>query len=182
MPGDPMNDHRPLVRRGSLVLRHKGMAIFPRRVHGSYLALSRWDRESVGVATSPDTRTWTPAGIIATPKAPWELVQLGNSGPPIETNDGWLLLAHGVGPVRDYAIGEIVIDIDDPTTVLGALNEPILTPIGEERDGYVPNIVYSCGALLHEQTRVLPYGCSDSSIRVAFIDVTEIPTKLHVTR
>lgn len=159
--------------------KNKGMAMFPRRVNGSYLALSRWDRESIGVATSPDTRTWTAAATVATPKSPWELIQLGNCGPPIETSDGWLLLTHGVGPVREYAIGAILLDIADPTTVLGVLREPILTPVGEERDGYVPNVVYSCGALMHGQTLVLPYGCSDSSIRVAFVDVAELLKKLH---
>jgi predicted GH43/DUF377 family glycosyl hydrolase len=162
--------------------KNKGMAMFPRRVNGRYLALSRWDRESIGLATSTDTRTWTPTATIATPKAPWELIQLGNCGPPIETTDGWLLLTHGVGPVREYAIGATLLDLDDPTTVLGTLNDPILTPIGEERDGYVPNVVYSCGALVHGDSLVLPYGCSDSSIRVAFLDVAELLKKLHESR
>jgi predicted GH43/DUF377 family glycosyl hydrolase len=162
--------------------KNKGMAMFPRKVRGSYLALSRWDRESIGVATSTDARTWSAAATIATPKSAWELIQLGNCGPPIETSDGWLVLTHGVGPVREYAIGAMLLDIDDPTIVLGTLNEPILTPLGEERDGYVPNVVYSCGALLHAQRLVLPYGCSDSSIRVAFLDVAELLKCLHETQ
>jgi predicted GH43/DUF377 family glycosyl hydrolase len=162
--------------------KNKGMAMFPRRVHGSYLALSRWDRESIGVATSADTRTWTRLATIATPTSPWELIQLGNCGPPIETSDGWLLLIHGVGPVRGYAIGAILLDIDDPAIVLGALDKPILTPVDDERDGYVPNVLYSCGALVHGQTLVLPYGCSDSSIRLAFLDIPGLLKKLHESR
>ena len=154
--------------------KDKGMAIFPRRVRGRYLALSRWDRESIGIASSADARQWGDAKTIQTPEQPWEVIQLGNCGPPIETEAGWLVLTHGVGPMREYAIGAALLDLDDPTKLLGALAEPLLTPDANEREGYVPNVVYSCGALRHGDTLALPYGCSDSAIRVGFIDLPRL--------
>ncbi len=159
--------------------KNKGMAIFPRRVGGEFLALSRWDRESIGIASSADGRLWSDAVTIQTPEQPWEVIQLGNCGPPIETEAGWLVLTHGVGPMRNYAIGATLLDLDQPTQVLGTLRNPLLSPNAEERDGYVPNVVYSCGALRHGDTLVMPYGCSDSAIRVAFID---LPTLLSSLR
>jgi predicted GH43/DUF377 family glycosyl hydrolase len=161
--------------------KDKGMALFPRRVNGSYLALTRWDRESIGIASSTDARVWGHAATVRTPELPWELIQLGNCGPPIETSAGWLVLTHGVGPMRAYGIGAILLDLDDPSRMIGALSEPLLTPNDDERDGYVPNVVYSCGALLHQQTLVLPYGCSDSMIRVGFVDLTELLARLRAT-
>jgi predicted GH43/DUF377 family glycosyl hydrolase len=159
--------------------KNKGMAIFPRRVGGRYLALSRWDRESIGIAESPDTIRWNGIVTVQSPEQPWELIQLGNCGPPLETPDGWLVLTHGVGPMRQYGIGAILLDLDDPTKRIGALTEPLLTPAADEREGYVPNVVYSCGAMIHGQKLVLPYGCSDSSIRVAFVDLPELSTRLR---
>jgi predicted GH43/DUF377 family glycosyl hydrolase len=161
--------------------KNKGMALFPRKVGGKYLALSRWDRESIAIASSADTRMWGDAVTVQTPEQPWELIQLGNCGPPIETPEGWLVLTHGVGPMRAYGIGAILLDLDEPTTMIGALDRPILTPSEEERDGYVPNVVYSCGALVHDRTLVLPYGCSDSSIRIAFIDLPQLMDRLRVS-
>lgn len=154
--------------------KNKGMALFPRQVAGQYMALSRWDRESIAVACSADLHRWNGAVTVRTPEQPWELIQLGNCGPPIETADGWLVLTHGVGPVRQYSIGALLLDIDDPTVVIGALRAPLLVATGDERQGYVPNVVYSCGALVHGGTLVLPYGCSDSSIRMAFIDLDRL--------
>lgn len=151
--------------------KNKGMALFPRRVEGRYLALSRWDRESITLATSADTHHWDKGPVVQGPGRPWELIQLGNCGPPIETEAGWLVLTHGVGPVRTYGIGAVLLDRDDPSRLLGALREPLLTANDEERDGYVPNVVYSCGALVHGDRLVLPYGCSDSSIRFATADL-----------
>ena len=162
-----------------LAARDKGMALFPRRVGGHYLAMSRWDRESIGVASSPDARRWGPATTVLTPSRPWDLIQLGNCGPPIETSDGWLVLIHGVGPMRTYGIGAILLDLDEPTKLIGALADPILTPSAEERDGYVPNVLYSCGGMVHGQTLVLPYGCSDSSIRFASVDLGELLKRLR---
>jgi predicted GH43/DUF377 family glycosyl hydrolase len=161
--------------------RNKGMALFPRRIRGEYLMLSRWDRESIAITRSTDTRHWGAAVTLRTPVEPWELIQLGNCGSPIETPDGWLVLTHGVGPMREYGIGAILLDLDEPSKVVGALSRPMLTPADEERDGYVPNVVYSCGALIHEQTLVLPYGCSDSSIRVAFVDLQELLKALRAS-
>jgi predicted GH43/DUF377 family glycosyl hydrolase len=151
--------------------KNKGMALFPRQINGRYWALSRWDRESIAVADSATLRCWEDVVTVRTPLYPWELTQLGNCGPPIETTAGWLVLTHGVGPVREYAIGALLLDINDPTTVVGALCTPLLVATADEREGYVPNVVYSCGALVHGGTIVLPYGCSDSSIRIAFIDL-----------
>jgi predicted GH43/DUF377 family glycosyl hydrolase len=151
--------------------KNKGMAMFPRKVHGQYLALSRWDREENTLATSADLVCWDDAGVLETPRQPWELIQVGNCGPPLETSAGWLVLTHGVGPMREYSIGAMLLDLDDPRKVLGQLEQPLLTPIADERDGYVPNVVYSCGGLIHQGTLVLPYGCNDTRIRVARIDL-----------
>jgi predicted GH43/DUF377 family glycosyl hydrolase len=151
--------------------RDKGLALFPRRIGGRYVAMSRADRESNGVTTSADLSYWTEPVRVQVPRRPWEIVQLGNCGPPIETERGWLVLTHGVGPMRRYAMGALLLDLDDPTVVLGSLEDPFLTPTEDERSGYVPNVVYSCGAMLHGRTLVLPYGASDSSSRIALVDV-----------
>ncbi len=161
--------------------QNKGMAIFPRRIGGQYLALTRWDREANSIASSSDGHTWSEGDTIQTPQRPWELIQLGNCGPPIETDRGWLMLTHGVGPMRSYGIGATLLDRDNPTIVLGRLRDPLLTPAPDERDGYVPNVVYSCGALVHQGTLLLPYGCSDSAIRFAFVDVDELVKRLSAS-
>lgn len=158
--------------------RNKGMALFPRRLDDGYAALVRSDRESIGVARSDDLRWWGEAVTVQRPAAPWELIQLGNCGPPVETEAGWLVLTHGVGPVRRYAIGAALLDLDDPTVVRGVLADPLLVPDEDERVGYVPNVVYSCGALVHADRLVLPYGCSDSSIRFAFVDLPALLDRL----
>lgn len=153
---------------------NKGLALFPRRINGRYAALSRWDRETNAVAFSNDPHRWDDAVGCQVPTRSWELLQLGNCGPPIETDAGWLVLTHGVGPMRTYGIGALLLDIDDPTRVLGRLREPLLTPEAGERDGYVPNVVYSCGAMLHAGTVVLPYGISDAAIGVATVPLAEL--------
>ncbi|MHB1166069.1 MAG: glycoside hydrolase family 130 protein [Candidatus Nanopelagicales bacterium] len=158
--------------------RDKGMAIFPRTVEGQYLALSRWDRESNTVAASSDLGHWEEWGVLQTPRQPWEIVQVGNCGPPIETERGWLVLTHGVGPMREYSMGAMLLDLHDPRVVVGRLPEPLITPRQGERDGYVPNVVYSCGGLLHGRTLVLPYGCADSFIRIALVDLDALLTRL----
>lgn len=165
----------------------KGLALFPRRIHGRYVALSRTDRESNGITTSADLHHWDEPVLVQTPHEPWEAVQLGNCGPPIETERGWLVLTHGVGPMREYRIGALLLDLDDPTIVLGRLRAPLLSPEPNERDGYVPNVLYSCGAMRHDRTLVLPYGCSDSRIRVALValdpllDELEAPSDAQIT-
>ena len=161
-------DMVPLNGPGS---KDQGMALFPRRVGGHYLALSRADRESNGVSTSDDLRHGNSPVQVQAPTRPWEIVQLGNCGPPIETEAGWLVLTHGVGPMRQYGIGALLLDLDDPTVVRGGLPFPVLTPTADERDGYVPNVVYSCGSLRHGRSLVVPYGCSDATIRIAVVDL-----------
>ena len=154
------------------------MALFPRRIGGRYAALSRWDRESNAIAYSADRHRWGPAVTIQAPERPWELIQLGNCGSPIETPAGWLVFTHGVGPMREYAIGAILLDLDEPERLIAALPEPLLVADESERDGYVPNVVYSCGSLLHRGTVVLPYGCSDSSVRIATVDLAQLLAEL----
>lgn len=157
---------------------NKGMALFPRRIGGRFVALSRWDRENNSVATSADARTWGKPTTVQTPRQPWELIQIGNCGSPIETPEGWLVLTHGVGPMRSYAIGAVLLDLDDPTRLIGALAEPLLTPTEGERDGYVPNVAYTCGAIAHSDRLIVPYGCADSTIGVAVIDLPELRKQL----
>jgi predicted GH43/DUF377 family glycosyl hydrolase len=151
--------------------RNKGMAMFPRRIAGRYAALSRWDRESNAIGYSADCRRWGEAVTIQTPTHPWELIQLGNCGSPIETPAGWLVFTHGVGPMREYAIGAILLDLEHPERLIGALPEPLLLADESEREGYVPNVVYSCGPMIHGNSIVLPYGCSDSSVRIAMVNL-----------
>jgi predicted GH43/DUF377 family glycosyl hydrolase len=150
---------------------NKGLGLFPRRIGGRFAALSRHDRESNGVALSDSPSRWGAAETVQIPDRAWEVVQLGNCGPPIETDAGWLVLTHGVGPMRTYAIGAILLDLDDPTKLVGALEDPLLTPIADEQDGYVPNVVYSCGAMRHGDVVVVPYGVADTSIGFATVDL-----------
>ncbi len=162
--------------------RNKGMALFPRKIAGRYAALSRWDRESNAIAYSGDAHDWSQARTVQSPAHPWELIQLGNCGSPIETPQGWLVFTHGVGPMREYAIGVALLDLDQPERVLAALPEPLLVADESEREGYVPNVVYSCGAMVHHGTVVLPYGCSDSSVRIATVDLSLLLERLMASR
>ena len=161
--------------------KNKGMAVFPRPVDGQHLALSRWDREDNSLAVSKDLCNWVELATLQRPHEPWEIVQLGNCGSPLETPAGWLVLTHGVGPIRGYSIGAILLDLDDPRKVIGRLHQPLLTPAAAERNGYVPNVVYSCGGLLHGNTLVLPYGSSDVAIRIALINLDELLRRLQGT-
>jgi predicted GH43/DUF377 family glycosyl hydrolase len=158
--------------------RNKGMALFPRKINGRFVALSRWDGENNGVSFSDDGHRWGVPIKVQKPRTPWELIQIGNSGSPIETEAGWVFLTHGVGPMREYAIGAALLDLDDPTHLIGALSEPSLVPDEEERVGYVPNVLYSCGSLLHGDTLVIPYGCSDSAVRVATVSMSALLDRL----
>jgi predicted GH43/DUF377 family glycosyl hydrolase len=159
--------------------KNKGLALFPRRVGGRYVALSRWDRESNAVVTSDNCRSWEAATTLQSPERPWELLQLGNCGSPVETPEGWLVLTHGVGPMRVYSIGAILLDLDDPTKMLAQLSAPLMSPDDSERDGYVPNVVYSCGPLLHGQWLVIPYGIADATVGIAVVDVAELLDRLR---
>lgn len=153
---------------------NKGLALFPRRVGGRYAAMSRSDRETNTIAFSDHLAVWTSASPCQQPVQAWEALQLGNCGPPIETEQGWLVLTHGVGPMRTYSIGAILLDLDDPTQVLGRLRRPLLSPTRDEQNGYVPNVVYSCGALVHADTLVIPYGISDGAIGLATVPLPEL--------
>jgi predicted GH43/DUF377 family glycosyl hydrolase len=158
---------------------NKGMALFPRKVGGKYLALSRWDRENTSITTSPDNQTWTAAHTIQTPAYSWELTQIGNCGSPIETEQGWLVLTHGVGPMRTYSIGAILLDLEHPERLIASLEDPLISPNAQERDGYVPNVVYSCGAMRHRDTLVIPYGISDNEIGFATVSIPELLARMR---
>ena len=152
----------------------KGLALFPRQIGGRYVALSRPDRETNSITFSDDIRCWNEFETLQVPEKTWEILQLGNCGSPIETADGWLVLTHGVGPMRTYAIGALLLDLDDPSIVLAHSREPILTTSPSHRDGYVPNVVYTCGAFAHGDLLVLPYGVGDHMIAVATLSVSEL--------
>ena len=158
---------------------NKGMALFPRKVGGRYLALSRWDRENTSITSSPDNQTWTVAHTIQTPARTWELTQIGNCGSPIETEQGWLVLTHGVGPMRTYSIGAILLDLEHPERLIASLEDPLISPDAQERDGYVPNVVYSCGAMRHRDTLVIPYGISDNEIGFATVPIPELLARMR---
>lgn len=158
--------------------RNKGIAIFPRRIDGEYVALSRQDNVDNFVMTSTDIRVWREATVIQEPERPWELMQLGNCGSPLETDAGWLVITHGVGPMRRYTLGAVLLDIDDPRRVIGHLDEPLLSPLADEREGYVPNVVYSCGGLIHGEHLVLPYGYADVGAGIATIRLDELLNRL----
>jgi predicted GH43/DUF377 family glycosyl hydrolase len=154
-----------------LAAKNKGMALFPRRIGGRYVALSRCDRESISLATADDLWRWGAPTTIQTPELSWGLIQIGNCGSPIETPEGWLVLTHGVGPMRTYVIGASLLDLDDPSRVVATLPDPLLTPGPEEQDGYVPNVVYSCGGMVHGESLMLPFGFGDRAIGIALVDL-----------
>lgn len=152
----------------------KGLAIFPRKIGGRYVALSRSDRETNSIAFSDDLFCWNDSETIQIPEESWDILQLGNCGSPIETDAGWLVLTHGVGPMRTYSIGAILLDLDEPQKVLARSSEPIISPTKGRRDGYVPNVVYSCGGFAHNDTLVLPYGIADQSIAIATLSIDQL--------
>ncbi len=154
--------------------QNKGMAIFPRKINGQYVMLSRQDNENIYLIFSDNVHFWNENKVILKPVFPWELVQLGNCGSPIETDAGWLVLSHGVGPMRKYCIGAFLLDREDPTKVIGRLREPLLKPNQEEREGYVPNVVYTCGALIHNGELVIPYGLADHATGFATVPLDEV--------
>jgi predicted GH43/DUF377 family glycosyl hydrolase len=162
--------------------RNKGMALFPRMVDGRYRSLCRSDGESTSIATSADGFVWSAPEVIQAPAASWEVLQVGNCGPPIETDQGWLVLTHGVGPMRIYSIGAMLLDLDDPTRVVAHLERPFLQPTAAEQNGYVPNVVYSCGGLVHDGLLWLPYGIGDARIGVAWVSVDELLSEMTPTR
>ncbi len=158
--------------------KNKGMAIFPKMIDGKYAALSRQDNENNYLMLSDNVRHWETSARIQVPERPWELMNIGNCGSPLETEAGWLVITHGVGPMRQYSLGAILLDRYEPHRVIGHLREPLLTPDESERDGYVPNVVYSCGSMIHKGLLVLPYGFSDVGTRIALVPLAELLDRL----
>jgi predicted GH43/DUF377 family glycosyl hydrolase len=166
---------RPMAGKAA---SNKGLALFPRRIGGRFVAMSRSDRESNSVAFADDAFIWPDSEPCQKPRQAWEALQLGNCGPPIETEAGWLVLTHGVGPMRTYSIGAILLDLEEPTRIIGQLRQPLLSPAADEQDGYVPNVVYSCGAWVHAGTLVIPYGIGDAAIGIATVPLRELVAEL----
>ena len=158
---------------------NKGMALFPRRIDGAYAVIGRQDGESIYFMQSDDIRCWDGGELLLAPKYPWELVQIGNCGSPIELDEGWLLLTHGVGAMRKYALGAALLDKKNPRKVLGRLAEPFLAPSNEDRSGYVPNVLYTCGAMKHGDALFLPYGVADSSVSFAMVDIPSLLAEMR---
>jgi predicted GH43/DUF377 family glycosyl hydrolase len=159
-------------------IQNKGMALFPKRIDGRYAMLSRYDDENLYLMLSDDRHFWSDPKLLLQPSRPWEFVKIGNCGSPIETDAGWLVLTHGVGPMRKYCIGAMLLDLQDPSKVIGRLNEPLLEPAPTGRNGYVPNVVYTCGALVHGSRLVLPYGMNDTETTIVTIDLETLLTAL----
>ncbi len=158
--------------------QNKGMALFPRKIQDRYVVICRMDGENLYVLRSDDIHFWNEAQRLQGPVHPWEFIQLGNCGSPLETEKGWLLLTHGVGPMREYWMGALLLDVEDPSQVIGHLKHPILMPTEEERDGYVPNVVYSCGSMIHNDTLIIPYGICDTSTSFATVPLDELLSSL----
>jgi predicted GH43/DUF377 family glycosyl hydrolase len=154
--------------------RNKGMALFPRRVNGHYMMIGRQDGENLFLLKSRELEHWGEGQLLLTPKYPWEQVQIGNCGSPIELDEGWLLLTHGVGAMRKYSIGAVLLDKEDPSRVLGRLREPLLSAANEDREGYVPNVVYTCGGIRHGPLLFVPYGVADSSVAFSFVSIADL--------
>ena len=161
---------RVLTLNGAAV-QNKGMALFPRRIDGNFVMLSRQDDENLLIMFSDNPHYWSDPQVLMRPAELWESVKIGNCGSPIETEAGWLLITHGVGPMRTYCIGAALLDLHDPTRVIGRLRTPLLLPEGTGREGYVPNVVYSCGSLVHGRELILPYAMSDRASTIACISL-----------
>lgn len=153
---------------------NKGMALFPRKIDGRYFMLGRQDGENIFLHSSDTLTNWEGGELLITPHYPWELVQMGNCGPPIELDQGWLILTHGVGAMRKYSIGAALLDKNDPSKVIGRTREPLLAAADQDREGYVPNVVYTCGAIRHGDTLFVPYGVADSSVAFAFVPIRSL--------
>lgn len=175
----PDFDSYALIPITGAAARNKGMALFPRRIGGAYAMLGRQDGKNVFLLRSDRLDHWDGGELLLEPVHPWELVQIGNCGPPIELDEGWLVLTHGVGAMRNYAIGAALLDKDDPSRVLGRTPRPLLAAADEDHEGYVPNVVYTCGALKIGTDLFMPYGVADSSICFGFFDIPGILAQLR---
>jgi predicted GH43/DUF377 family glycosyl hydrolase len=155
-------------------VQNKGMALFPRKINGEYVMLSRQDGENNHIMFSDNIHFWQESQIIQEPTRPWEFIQIGNCGSPLETDKGWIVLTHGVGPMRQYCIGAMLLELENPEKIIARLEEPLLSPSEEEREGYVPNVVYTCGAIIHNNELVIPYAMSDIMTGIATVNVSEL--------
>ncbi len=155
-------------------VQNKGMALFPRKIDGEYRMISRLDGGNLYLMTSDNLHFWNEASLLHWEAEPWEFVQVGNCGSPLETEQGWLLLTHGVGPMRQYCIGAALLDLHDPSRLIAHLSEPLIMPEDSERDGYVPNVVYSCGAMIHGDELIIPYAKSDTCTGIATVSLSEL--------
>jgi len=165
-----------IITLNGKAVQNKGMALFPRKINGKYVMLSRQDGENNHIMYSDNLHFWHHSEIIQKPTKPWEFIQVGNCGSPIEINEGWLVLTHGVGPMRQYSIGAILLDLENPAKIIARLEEPLLSPNEEERDGYVPNVIYSCGGLIHNNKLIIPYAMSDITSGIANIEINDLIT------
>ena len=166
-------DFRILPLNGEIA-QNKGMALFPRKINGKYAMLCRIDGVNNYIAYSDSINIWREAKIIQQPKYPWELVQIGNAGSPIETEDGWLVITHAVGSMREYTLGASLYELENPEKEIGRLSSPLMVPNEIEREGYVPNVIYSCGSIIHNEDLVIPYAMSDHSSSYATVDLREL--------
>lgn len=166
--------HFKFITLNGPAVQNKGMALFPRKIQGRYVMLGRQDYQNIYLMFSDHLHFWHATQVVLKPKFPWEFIQMGNCGSPIETEAGWLVLSHGVGPMRKYCIGAFLLDRDDPGTLIGRLREPLIKPNENEREGYVPNVVYSCGGLRHGRQLVIPYAMSDYATTFATLSLDEV--------
>ncbi|MEN6521394.1 MAG: glycoside hydrolase family 130 protein [Armatimonadota bacterium] len=159
--------------------QNKGMALFPRKINGKFVMSGRLDGENLYIMESDNPLVWNEGRISQKPKYWWQFSVIGNCGSPIETKDGWLMLTHGVGPMRQYSIGAVLLDLEDPTRIIGELEEPLISPSEDERVGYVPNVVYTCGAMVHNSSLIIPYAVSDVVTKFARVDLEELLSALR---
>ncbi|MFO7559528.1 MAG: glycoside hydrolase family 130 protein [Desulfobacterales bacterium] len=160
-------------------VHNKGMALFPRKIGGRYAMLSRQDGENNHIMFSDNIHFWQESQILQEPEYPWEFFQVGNCGSPLETNEGWIVLTHGVGPMRQYCIGAMLLDLEEPSKIIARLDEPLLVPREKEREGYVPNVVYTCGAIIHNNKLIIPYAMSDINSGIATVEAKELINHMH---
>jgi predicted GH43/DUF377 family glycosyl hydrolase len=170
--------HFRIITLNGACAQHKGLALFPRKIGERYFMISRQDGENLYIVSSDNLHFWHSSTLLRRPEQPWEFVQIGNCGSPVETEAGWLHLTHGVGPMRQYCIGIDLLDLHDPSKVIGRLREPLIVANEEEREGYVPNVVYSCGSFVHQGRLIIPYAVSDSRSRLASVAVEDLLAQL----
>jgi predicted GH43/DUF377 family glycosyl hydrolase len=168
-----------IITLNGKAVKNKGMALFPRKIDGRYVMLSRQDGENNHIMFSDNIHFWQKSKIIQEPTQPWEFIQIGNCGSPLETDEGWLVLTHGVGPMRQYCIGAMLLDLKNPKKIIARLDEPLLVPQEKEREGYVPNVIYTCGAIIRNGDLVIPYGMSDIRSGIATVEVRELINCMH---